>query len=160
MKVLRTIRFDQSDEHVFVLPAPPDEIALSGAFAFVDIQPEEIRGKTRQAFANGFLALPSGGRATFVSIGEADDDEVADAVEALARQFVENYAAPDMITAREAAREEIGFACELADGKPLNTLLTVHRKLSDDGAIHEEYREISPPGQEKPHTRIWDVSDE
>ena len=160
MKVLRTIRFDQSDDHVFALAAQPDEIALSGAFAFLDIKADEIRGKTRQAFSNGFLALPSGGRATFVSIGEANEDEIADAVEALARQFVQDYAAPDMITAREAARDEIGFACDLAEGKPLNTLLTVHRKLNDDGSIHEEYREITPPRQEKPHTRIWDVSDE
>ncbi|MGB7204344.1 MAG: DUF6505 family protein, partial [Anderseniella sp.] len=36
MKVLRTIRFDQSDDHVFALAAQPDEIALSGAFAFLD----------------------------------------------------------------------------------------------------------------------------
>ncbi|MEE4238335.1 MAG: DUF6505 family protein, partial [Anderseniella sp.] len=52
MKVLRTIRFDASDDHVFVNPAKPDEIAVSGAFAFAGIGPEEIRGKTRQAFAN------------------------------------------------------------------------------------------------------------
>jgi hypothetical protein len=160
IRILRTIRFDSSDDHVFVTPADPDEIALSGAFAFAGINNEEIRGKTRQAFANGFLALPGLGRATFVSVGEADEDEVSDAVEALARLFVEDYEAPDLSTARDAAREEIGFACELADGKPLNTLLTVHRTLTDEGAIHEEYREITPPGQERPHTRIWDVADE
>jgi hypothetical protein len=160
VKVLRTIRFDQSDDHVFVAPAGPDEIALSGAFAFAGMGKEEIRGKTRQAFANGFLALPSLGRATFVSVGEASDDELADAVEALARMFVEDYEAPDMVSAREAAREELAFACELADGKPLNSLLTVHRTMNDEAAIHEEYREISPPGQERPHTRIWDVTDE
>lgn len=160
IKVLRTIRFDSSDDHVFVTPAGPDEIALSGAFAFAGISKEEIRGKTRQAFANGFLALPSLGRATFVSVGEVDENEMSDAVEALARLFVEDYEAPDLNAALGAAREEIGFACELADGKPLNSLLTVHRTLTDEGAIHEEYREITPPGQERPHTRIWDVADE
>lgn len=159
-KILRTIRFDSSDDHVFVTPAGPDEIALSGAFAFAGIGKEEIRGKTRQAFANGFLALPSLGRATFVSVGEADENEMCDAADALARLFVEDYEAPDLSVARDAASEEIGFACELADGKPLNTLLTVHRTLTDEGAIHEEYREIAPPGQERPHTRIWDVADE
>ncbi len=159
-KILRTIRFDSSDDNVFVTPAGPDEIALSGAFAFTGISMEDIRGKTRQAFANGFLALPSLGRATFVSVGEAGEDEVKDAVDALARLFVDDYEAPDLDTARHAAREELDFSCELAVGKPLNTLLTVHRTLTEDGAIHEEYREITPPGQERPHTRIWDVADE
>ncbi len=160
VKVLRTIRFDSSDEHVFVTPAGADEIALSGAFAFAGISSEEINGKTRQAFANGFLALPSLGRATFVSVGEASDREMSVATETLAQLFAEDYQAPDMATARDAAREEIGFARELAEGKPLNTLLTVHRTLTEEGAIHEEYREITPPGQERPHTRIWDVADE
>ena len=159
-RVLRTIRFDLSDDTVFAAAAGSDEIALSGAFAFVGIGKEDMRGKTRQAFANGFLALPSRGRATFVSIAEVEDDEFSDAVDALARLFVEDHDAPDMISARAAANEELAFACELAEGKPLNTLLTVHRKLNDDGSIHEEYREINPPGQERPHTRIWDVSDE
>ncbi len=85
---------------------------------------------------------------------------MSDAIETLAQLFVEDYQAPDMASARDAAREEIGFAQELAEGKPLNTLLTVHRTLTEEGAIHEEYREITPPGQEKPHTRIWDVADE
>lgn len=160
IKVLRTIRFDSSDDSVFVTPAGPDEIALSGAFTFAGIGVEDIRGKTRQAFANGFLALPSLGRATFVSVGEAKKDEVSDAVNALARLFMEDYEAPDLNAARDAAREEVDFSCELAHGKPLNTLLTVHRTLTEEGAIHEEYREITPPGQERPHTRIWDVADE
>ncbi len=160
IKLLRTIRFDSSDDNVFATPAGPDEIALSGAFAFAGIGIEEITGKTRQAFTNGFLALPSLGRATFVSVGEASDAEVSQATDALAQLFADDYQAPDMTAARDAAREEIGFAQELAEGKPLNTLLTVHRSLTEEGAIHEEYREITPPGQQRPHTIIWDVTDE
>ena len=102
IRILRTIRFDSSDEHVFVTPAGSDEIALSGAFAFAGIGKEEIRGKTRQAFANGFMALPSLGRANFVSVGEADENEISDAIEALARLFVEDYDAPDLGAARDA----------------------------------------------------------
>ena len=159
-KVLRTIRFDASDEHVFATPADPDEIALSGAFAFAGIGKQDITGKMRQAFANGFLALPSLGRATFAVVGEASEADLAEATERLATVFVEDYQAPDMAVAREAAREEVEFSRELADGKPLNTLLTVHRTLTDEGTIHEEFREITPPDLERPHTRIWDVSDD
>ena len=36
----------------------------------------------------------------------------------------------------------------------------MHRTLDDNGDIREEYRDITPPGQERPHTRVWDVSDE
>ena len=159
-KVLRTIRFDASDDHVFATPADPDEIAVSGAFAFAGIGVEEIRGRRRQAFANGFLALPGLGRATFAVVGEASDADLSEATESLARVFVEDYQAPDMAVARDAAREEVGFSRELAAGKPLNTLLTVHRTLTYEGSIHEEFREITPPDLERPHTRIWDVSDD
>lgn len=160
MKVLRTIRFDASDDHVFVNPAQPDEIAVSGAFVFPGIGPEEIRGKTRQAFANGFLSLPGLGRATFVTVGEATDAELDAATQALAAMLQEDFGAPSQDAALAAAREELGYALELAAGKPLNTLLTLHRKLDDNGDIREEYREINPPGQERPHTRVWDVSDD
>ena len=34
MKFLRTIRFDMSDDAVFERAAPPEEWAVSGAFAF------------------------------------------------------------------------------------------------------------------------------
>lgn len=160
MKVLRTIRFDASDDHVFVNPAAPGEIAVSGAFAFAGIGPEDIRGKTRQAFANGFLSLPGLGRATFVTVGEAGQNEIDAAAQALARLFVEDFGAPSHEAAMEAANDELSYAFELAAGKPLNTLLTVHRTLDDNGDIREEYREISPPGQERPHTRVWDVTDD
>ena len=36
IKVLRTIRFDASDDTVFAHAAGPDEWAVSGAFAFAD----------------------------------------------------------------------------------------------------------------------------
>jgi hypothetical protein len=160
MKVLRTIRFDASDDHVFVNPAQPDEIAVSCAFAFAGFGPEEIRGKTRQAFANGFLSLPGLGRATFVTVGEATEAELDAATDALAALLQEDFGAPSPDAAMSAAREELGYALELAAGQPLNTLLTVHRKLDDNGDIREEYREINPPGLERPHTRVWDVSDD
>lgn len=160
MKVLRTIRFDASDDHVFVTPAQPGDIAVSGAFAFAGIGPEDIRGKTRQAFSNGWLSLPGLGRATFVSIGEADAAEISQAREALVRLFMEDYGAPSREAADEAARDELAYAAELAQGKPLNALLTVHRVLDDNGDIREEVREIAPPGHERPHTRVWDVEDD
>lgn len=160
MKVLRTIRFDASDDNVFINAATPGELAVSGAFAFAGMDPQDIRGKTRQAFANGWLSLPGLGRATFVTITEATDDEVAGAATALVELLLNDYGAPSAEDARQAAEDEIGYALELASGKPVNTLLTVHRTMGDQGGIHEEVREIAPPGLEQPHTRVWDISDD
>ena len=51
-RLLRTIRFDATDEFVFEQAAGPDEWAVSGAFAFAHLSVDDIKGKTRQAFAN------------------------------------------------------------------------------------------------------------
>ena len=39
MKLLRTIRFDDSDDQVYARAAVPGEWAVSGAFAFADATP-------------------------------------------------------------------------------------------------------------------------
>jgi hypothetical protein len=54
IKLLKTIRFDASDERVYELAAAPEEWAVSGAFAFASLAAEAVAGKTRQAFSNGF----------------------------------------------------------------------------------------------------------
>ena len=49
MKLLKTIRFDESDGHVFSHAAVADEWAISGAFELADIEAEAVTGKLRQA---------------------------------------------------------------------------------------------------------------
>lgn len=159
MKLLRTIRIDPSDAKVFERAAEPGEWAVSGAFAFVDLAPEAVTGKLRQAFANGFLGLTSFGRSTFVAVSQASDEERDAATQALARHFVEAYGAPDLAAALPVARDELAFAGELAAEHLINTLFTVRRVFDDDGQIREEFRTVEPPS--KPlHTRIWDVVDD
>lgn len=155
MKFLRVIRFDQSDEQVFATPAVPDEWCISGGFEFADADPSELVGKTRQAFANGFLGVPSFGRSTFATVGEIAEGAHEDVVRALARHFIEVYGAPGETEARAAAEEEAAFVRDLCAGVPINTVFTVRRVL-DDGEIREEFREIAAPGEPK-HARIWDV---
>ena len=45
MKLLKTIRFDASDERVYELAAAPEEWAVSGAFTFAGLAPETIAGQ-------------------------------------------------------------------------------------------------------------------
>jgi len=158
VKFLRVIRFDRSDEHAFDRAAPPDEWAVSGGFEFADIGPSDLIGKTRQAFANGFLGVPSLGRSTFAVIGEMDEAGRDGVVTGLARHFVDAYGAPDVETALPAAREEVDFVLDLCSGKPVNTVFTLRRVL-EDGQIREEFREITPPSEPR-HARIWEVAED
>ncbi|MGE0847492.1 MAG: DUF6505 family protein [Flavobacteriaceae bacterium] len=158
MRMPRTIRFDGSDEHVFERAAAPDEWAVSGAFAFASMDAGAIGGKTRQAFANGFLGLASFGRSTFVAVAEISPAAQEAATRGLAAHFVEFYGAPDLDAALPVAADEIAFAAQLCEEHPINTLIAVSREFGDDGEIREAFRVIAPPG-EKPHARIWDVEE-
>jgi len=155
MKYLQVTRFDATDEHVFERAAEPGELVVSGAFRFADDEEDALKGKRRQAFANGLLALPSLGDTTFASVCEVDAATVDDLETALARHFLDHYGAPDLGAARAAAAEEIGFIKELCAEKPINTVFAVARSLEPDG-LHEAFREVAA-SREADHARIWDV---
>lgn len=157
MKLLRTIRFDSSDERVFERAAASDEWAVSGAFAFAGLAPEDVVGKVKQAFANGFLGVESFGRATFATVAEADQSACDEIAFCLARHFVDHYGAPDTDVAWPAAQEELEFVLDLCRDAPINTVFTVRRSFDGDGQIKEELRTIKPPAGEPLHARIWTV---
>lgn len=160
MKFLKTIRFDGSDEHVFERPAGEDEWAVSGAFVFSGMAEEEVkRGKTRQAFANGFLSADTFGHSTFTSVAECSDEDLASIGRNLARHFVEHYGAPDEEAALPAAQEEVRFVLDLCKESLINTIFTVRRTFGDDNQIKEEFRTIKSPDARPVHTRIWSVEE-
>lgn len=142
MKLLRTIRLDNSDSFVFETPASPGEWAVSGAFAFAHRDPARLQGKARTAFRAGFLGLESLGRATLAQIVDATVDDREAAVEMLTRRLVERFAAPDLATARTAAEDEIAFTASLCDHPP-GMLVAVTRTI-EDGAIREAFRTLRP----------------
>ncbi len=156
-KALRTIRFDETDARVFECAAEPGEWAISGAFAFAHLLPSQIIGKTRQAFANGFLGLTSFGRSTLATVGELTDVEAAAMEHALAEHFVTAYGAPDAAAAHHAAQEEIAFAESLCRDLAINTVFTIRRVHNADGTIKEEFRKINPPSGTPQHARVWTV---
>lgn len=140
--MLRTIRFDATDTFVFTRAAEPDEWAISGAFAFVDLTKRDLVGKTRQEFANGFLGLQSFGRSTFVCAAPIDETTVIALKAGLAEHFVEAYGAPGPVEASQAASDEIEYACALATDLPINTVFAVNRAFEDDGQIREQFHVI------------------
>lgn len=154
MRFPKTIRMDGSDMKVYDRAAAPGEWAVSGAFAFADVPADALTGKTRQAFANGFLGTGSFGRSTFVCVAEIGAAEFDAVVAAIADHFVERYGAPTLAAAVPRAREEADFAAGLCD-HPVNTLLSVERDLSDDGIV-ERFRTVRPPADAR-HAPIWRI---
>jgi len=152
VKLLRTIRFDATDEKVFERAAGPDELAVPCAFLFANAPPETITGKRRQAFASGFLGLESFGFATFACIAEVADGEFKRAVDLLAYRLFAELGAPDLAAARAAAKEEVTFAAGLC-AHPVNTVIAVARNMSEEG-VREKFRVIAPP-REKDHAKVW-----
>jgi len=142
VKLLRTIRLDPSDTFVFERAAEPGEWAVSGAFAFWNAEPDRLEGKARSAFRGGFLGVDSLGRSTLVQVVEASEADRAALVEALAQRLVGAFGAPDLVTARAAADEEVAFAASLCD-HPNDTLIAVHRTF-EDGSVRETFRTLRP----------------
>lgn len=141
VKLLRTIRLDPSDSFVFDPPANPGEWAVPGGFLF-EGNAAGYTGRKRQAFRSGFLGLSTFGWSTLAVVVEATGDERADAVAALAAHLVEVHGAPSPEAARAAAEEEIAYVEQLAD-HPVQTLIAVHRTMTADGELSEQFRTLS-----------------
>ncbi len=142
-KLARVIRLDESDENVFAPAAEPGEWAISGGFAFSDITQDQLTGKTRQAFANGWLGLDSFGRATLVAVTPVTEPELAVLAKDLARHFVDRYGAPSVDAALPVAEEELRHMAELCDEQEPNTLIAIERTLEEVG-VRERYRPLKP----------------
>lgn len=141
MKLARAIHFDESDQRVFASPARTGEWCISGGFEFSNWTEGDLVGKARQAFANGWFGLETGGRVTFVAVTEVEASEIDTLARLLAQHFVTYYGAPSEDAALPVAHEEIAQMVELCDDHDANTLLTVARELTDAG-VREAYRVI------------------
>lgn len=148
MKLLKTVRADPSDTFVFDKAAEPGEWAISGALMFAQLNPATLTGKARAAFRAGFLGIDSFGWSTLARIVEASEEDRAAAVEQLAARLVERFGAPDLMTARPAAEEEIAFAASLCD-HPAGMLVAVSRRYEND-VTHEAFRTLRSNGRSKP----------
>lgn len=143
MKLARTLRLDISDENVYEVPAPSGEWAISGGFEFSNWAEADLKGKARQAFANGWYSIESGGRASFVGVCNITEAELNQLRQTLAQTFVELYGAPDMEAAYPVASEEIDQMRRMCEDFEENTLLMVSRTLTELG-VEETYRSRAP----------------
>ena len=143
IRLPRTIRLDASDAVVFARAAEPGEWAVAGTFLFAGREPGTLSRKEEIAFRTGFLGIESFGHSTLVVVSEANEEERAAAVEALASQLVARLGAPDPQTARPAAEEELALAQDLCRGHAVGTLIALHRSREGE-AIREQFRTLKP----------------
>ena len=141
MKLARAIHFDESDMNVFASPARTGEWCVSGGFEFSNWTEGDLAGKARQAFANGWFGLETGGRVTFVAVTAVEPAELNTLTDLLAQHFVTYYGAPSVEAARPVAQEEIAHMADLCEDHDANTLLTVARELTPSG-VREAFRVI------------------
>ena len=88
MKFARTIRFDKSDLNIFPVAAEEGELALVGTFSFNNIQNEDLKGKVKQAFSNGFIGCSSFGYSTLVSLVTVNEDDLINLQYSLGQYFI------------------------------------------------------------------------
>ncbi|GAW33036.1 hypothetical protein RA2_00072 [Roseovarius sp. A-2] len=141
MKLARAIHFDESDQRVYHSPARTGEWCISGGFEFSNWSEADLTGKSRQAFANGWLGLETFGRVTFIAVTQIEEAEVETLSRALAQHFVDIYGAPSVEAALPVARDELAQMIELCEDHAPNTLLTVLRELTEAG-VRETFRVI------------------
>lgn len=141
MNLARAVHLDASDRNVFARPARTGEWCLSGGFAFSNWTEDDLTGKARQEFANGWLGIETFGRVTFVAVTRIEPEEFAALERALARHFVDAWGAPSDAAALAVAREELAHMAQLCDGQAPNTLLSVSRQLNPAG-VRESFRLI------------------
>lgn len=140
----RAIHFDESDQRVFASPARTGEWCISGGFEFSNWSEGDLVGKARQAFANGWFGLETGGRVTFVAVTQIEPAELETLTEMLAQHFVTYYGAPSVDAAKPVAADELAQMTDLCGDHTPNTLLTVARELTEAG-VRESYRVIETP---------------
>lgn len=141
MKLARAVHFGDSDTLVFHSPARTGEWCITGGFEFSNWGSDDLAGKARQAFANGWLGGETFGRVTFVAVTPIEPTEVDELQGALAQHFVDVYGAPSLDAALGVARGEIAHMADLCDEHEDNTLLAVSRELTDAG-VKESFRVI------------------
>jgi hypothetical protein len=141
MKLARALHFDESDRNIFHIAARTGEWAISGGFEFSDWSEADLKGKNRQAFANGWLGLETFGRVTFVAVTTIEQAEVDALAKRLAEHFVDMYGAPSVELALPVAQQELEHALDLCEDHDPNTLLAVSRELTEAG-VREAFRAI------------------
>lgn len=155
MHLAKTMRFDISDTKIFPTPAEPGEWAITGTFSYIDVDYEHLSSKEKIAYKSGWLGLGSFGRSTLVCVTVINDFEFQKIISQLAEYIFDEFKAPSMLEALDAAHDEISDMSVLCE-HPIGTLLAIGRQFDDMG-IKEQVLKVQNQNDEN-HARIWEIT--
>jgi hypothetical protein len=138
-KLLRAVRLDDSDDHVFRScgAAADGTWVVSGGFAVCDFE-SAPRCEPACHCQSSFVALGSRGRCSIAEVTEVTEAQVEEQVEALAWHLLKAYGAPSWEAAHRVAEEELRHTAEVCETLAPEVWITVKR-AHRDGAIDEQY---------------------
>jgi hypothetical protein len=140
-KLLRAVRLDDSDDHVFRTcgAATDGEWVVSGGFAVCEFD-SAPRCDPACHCESSFLALSSRRRCSIAEVTEVTEAAVDEQVEALAWHLVKGWGAPSWSAARSVAEEEVRHTAEVCETLAPELWITVKRRRGKEGAaLEEEY---------------------
>ena len=140
-KLLRAVRLDDSDEHVFRScgAAADGAWVVTGGFAVCEFD-SAPRCQPSCHCESSFLAVGSRSRCSIAEVVDATDAQVEEQVEALAWHLVKVWGAPSWETARRAAEDEVNHTVEVCETLAPEVWITVKRdRRALDGALEEQY---------------------
>ena len=139
-KLLRAVRLDDSDEHVFRQcgAAASGEWVVSGGYAACDFE-KAPRCDPRCHCESSFVALASRSRCSIAEVAEVSDDELQQQVEELAWHLVRAWNAPSYEAARALAEEEVRHTAEICETLAPEVWITVKRRRGPQGELEEQY---------------------
>ena len=158
MKFAKTIRFDKSDLNIFPLASEEGELAVVGTFNFYNLKQEDLKGKVKQAFSNGFMGCTTFGYSTLVSLVKIKEKELQQLKTNLGKFLIDNFGAPSREIAERTANEEINFMLDLCKNHEIGSLLSLSRTWENDG-IKEKFRNL-PKADSCAEQKIWTFVDE
>ena len=158
MKFAKTIRFDKSDLNIFPLASEEGELAVVGTFNFYNLKQDDLKGKVKQAFSNGFMGCTTFGYSTLVSLVNIKEKELQQLKTNLGKFLIDNFGAPSREIAERAANEEINFMLDLCKNHEIGSLLSLSRTWETDG-IYEKFRNL-PKADSCAEQKIWTFVDE
>ena len=140
-KLLRAVRLDDSDEHVFRScgAAADGAWVVTGGFAVCDFE-SAPRCEPSCHCESSFLAIGARARCSIAEVAEATDAEVEEQVEALAWHLVKAWGAPSWEAAHRVAEEEVLHTIGVCETLAPEVWITVKRaRRAGDPALEEQY---------------------
>ena len=141
VKLLRAVRLDDSDEHVFRTcgAARDGEWVVSGGYAVCDFD-RAPRCDPPCHCESSFVAIGSRSRCSIAEVVEASEQDLEDQVQALAWHLVKAWNAPSWEAAHALAQEEVRHTAEVCETLSPEVWITVKReRRAGDDALDEQY---------------------